>query len=611
MGRLQHAASVRSASEMGDDLLRLFRLVGQSDAPRGRLLSAYRRARDVLATPEALRNARLVRDTLAELQSSVERDLITLWDEGADVGKMRAGQQKAIYRLDTRPRSTDRDLLRDAAVGAVTSIIARQSAAIVADVLQGRARPETVLGDGTSAGVLNPFQALGPARDQVAQAGRAGYEVEMGRPARPTEWWQQAIAAIDERTTECCLLVHGQAVPMGATFTLEGEPRYADEQEAPPFHWNAILAGEMVTTDRGAVPIERVRVGDRVLTHHGRFKRVTMAVRRRHSGAVLSIQTDCGIIRATAEHPILTADGWREAGTLWPGDTVFGCDQLHGNDARARHGVGVFAALHADNPKPGSNKRDVARAVGFGARVVPAAVNLQIDVRGGEIEVEHIFADGMLKDEVNTLLQADRDEASEPNLLAFRWVSPVSRSDFGRSLLGNAGHMDGVTPSHALGGHWIGDTRAGVGVPGELAGLRLTHAAAHDAGLDEPALYHVARYAERLCDHVFRLSSGVSLNNGAGINTHSGWHVQQYTIDRVSTLELSDATVCDLSVEDDESYCVNGIFVHNCRSALALVAREDVDDSLTAQMRGSAASEQFAREAGGEITAPSNALRGR
>lgn len=249
MSRMQHAASVRSAADMGDDLLRLFRLVGQADAPRGRLLAAYRRAREVLAMPDALRNARLVRDTLTELQSAVERDLAGLWDDGADVGKFHAGQQKLIYRLDTRPRDRDRDVLRDAAVGVVTAIVARQAAQVIADVVQGRARPETILGDGASAGVLNPFQALGPARDQVAQAGRVGYEAEMGRPARPTEWWKQWVAAIDERTTECCLLAHGQSVPMDALFRLEGEPRYEDEIDAPPGHWNCRSALALVARE--------------------------------------------------------------------------------------------------------------------------------------------------------------------------------------------------------------------------------------------------------------------------------------------------------------------------------------------------------------------------
>ena len=47
---------------------------------------------------------------------------------------------------------------------------------------------------------------------------------------------RQAIAAIDERTTDTCLRVHGQVVGMTDPFKLTGTPRYADEVPAPPFH---------------------------------------------------------------------------------------------------------------------------------------------------------------------------------------------------------------------------------------------------------------------------------------------------------------------------------------------------------------------------------------
>lgn len=69
--------------------------------------------------------------------------------------------------------------------------------------------------------------------------------------------------------------------------------------------------------------------------------------------------------------------------------------------------------------------------------------------------------------------------------------------------------------------------------------------------------------------------------------------------------------VCDLSVDEDESYCVNGVFVHNCRSALALVTEADVADELTGRMQSAARAEIGSRERGeGVTTAPSNALRG-
>lgn len=48
---------------------------------------------------------------------------------------------------------------------------------------------------------------------------------------------KQAVATIDDRTTDCCLRVHGQIQPLDEPFQLTGTPRYADEVQDPPFHW--------------------------------------------------------------------------------------------------------------------------------------------------------------------------------------------------------------------------------------------------------------------------------------------------------------------------------------------------------------------------------------
>ena len=50
------------------------------------------------------------------------------------------------------------------------------------------------------------------------------------------DWLYQATAIIDNKTTETCLLVHGQTQPPGSPFHLEGVPRYGDHILKPPFH---------------------------------------------------------------------------------------------------------------------------------------------------------------------------------------------------------------------------------------------------------------------------------------------------------------------------------------------------------------------------------------
>ena len=50
------------------------------------------------------------------------------------------------------------------------------------------------------------------------------------------KFMRQACCAIDERTTNCCLMVNGQIVGQREKFVLRGTPRFRDEMKNPPFH---------------------------------------------------------------------------------------------------------------------------------------------------------------------------------------------------------------------------------------------------------------------------------------------------------------------------------------------------------------------------------------
>lgn len=62
-----------------------------------------------------------------------------------------------------------------------------------------------------------------------------------------TIYSKQAIAAIDSKTTDCCLQVHGQIQPLDKPFHLTGTPRFADYVDSPPFHWNCRTAEALYT----------------------------------------------------------------------------------------------------------------------------------------------------------------------------------------------------------------------------------------------------------------------------------------------------------------------------------------------------------------------------
>ena len=64
----------------------------------------------------------------------------------------------------------------------------------------------------------------------------------------------------------------------------------------------------LVTTENGPRQIEALRVGDTVLTHRGRWRKVTRTMRRRHSGYLVSTLGAFGRLRLTAEHEILVRE---------------------------------------------------------------------------------------------------------------------------------------------------------------------------------------------------------------------------------------------------------------------------------------------------------------
>lgn len=78
--------------------------------------------------------------------------------------------------------------------------------------------------------------------------------------------------------------------------------------------------GTLVQTSRGNIPIEQVQVGDEVLTHTGRYRRVYDTMQRPYSGKMAMIASGDRSVVATATHPFLVERqgqlNWIEAGDI-------------------------------------------------------------------------------------------------------------------------------------------------------------------------------------------------------------------------------------------------------------------------------------------------------
>src|SRR5262249_28228390 len=62
-------------------------------------------------------------------------------------------------------------------------------------------------------------------------------------------------------------------------------------------------AGTEIVTKRGRIAIESVRIGDEVLTHKGRFRKVTETLARAYSGSMITVDAATSSVVSTPEHP--------------------------------------------------------------------------------------------------------------------------------------------------------------------------------------------------------------------------------------------------------------------------------------------------------------------
>lgn len=291
----QHERAVSHALKANNDLGALFARMGHSEAPRGRVMAAYRTAR--LALAQSLGNRYAVADILGTLRRTVRADLVTLLQDAVYIGHRQAERDASAYELplDADPLAPP---FEDAS-SAVLAILDAQIAGVQGLAINGLDDGELILGNDARAGILTPGsvirdasrwlvlfavvsygrtilravvngadlsptdrqQALAvvspldqwrtfdmvQAAAQLAQTLPAGFLSDaqdmtaFGLSARVrelmNEYGRQAVAVVDERTTDCCLRVHGQWQAMGEPFKLTGEPRYADEMMQPPFHY--------------------------------------------------------------------------------------------------------------------------------------------------------------------------------------------------------------------------------------------------------------------------------------------------------------------------------------------------------------------------------------
>ncbi|HSN78205.1 MAG TPA: hypothetical protein VL334_24300 [Anaerolineae bacterium] len=259
---MSHRQAVRSALRVNEGMGVLFTRLGSRQHPRGAVWAAYVRAtrqlRDILASgPGSVgRPARAISsvqvaqagEVLRQLRLDVALSVQPVLQDAAALGTLQALAQLRAYGLTPPGSAMPPASEAQAGLQAVLATVDLQVAAATALLVTG-AQPEMITGTDERQGPLSAAAVISPATLWVGAAALAGWGWAVGlyggRPG-PQPWLKQAVAAIDERTTECCLRVHGQVVPLDGVFHLTGQPRFAEYKEAPPFHWRCRTATALV-----------------------------------------------------------------------------------------------------------------------------------------------------------------------------------------------------------------------------------------------------------------------------------------------------------------------------------------------------------------------------
>lgn len=230
--------SIRAAVRTNRELGKLFGRLGTAEHPRGAVLVAYRNARRAMR--DVLRRRTLAmpleaREVMGGLKNGVRTAVDAMLDSAVVLGWQQAQAEAQVWELEPLMPFVDTVSMTEDIVG----MVEQQERGILATLATG-ADPSLILGGDTTAGLLRPdaVEREG-ARWLTTAAGLALLgALAPGMQAAGDEWGKQSVAAIDDRTTECCLRVHGQVVPLDKQFHTTGTPAWAEWQNWSPFHWH-------------------------------------------------------------------------------------------------------------------------------------------------------------------------------------------------------------------------------------------------------------------------------------------------------------------------------------------------------------------------------------
>jgi hypothetical protein len=346
----------------------------------------------------------------------------------------------------------------------------------------------------------------------------------------------------------------------------------------PPWSWNCVPWYSQIYTDRGLLPISEVRVGDLVLTHRSRFRRVSGTYRREGISELVAVQLESGALcRATGEHRFFTKRGWVEASLLNVFDEVY---QIENATAPYLIVLKVDDGLQAEDFDNGL----VSIAIGASG----IFLNFDADRKRREVEVKPKWKGLLVEHKFDTPLGECRSECllvtahTDNAVKVHQWISPdrfAAARDHLRTNLGTTGST--VNPILSS------DLFDSLRVRSVMDRIGLSNRAQRDTSACEKPLERPIGDSCRSGDvsdtnlllkvvrHDRLDTAGINRQTCLGLVEVSGitfWLFPHNCncspvcskIKSVSRFSWGHP-VYNLAVEEDESYLCDRVFVHNCR----------------------------------------------
>jgi len=237
--------SINAALAANATLGLIYDAIYTKDDPGCIVTAAYRNAlRAITAGLQETNKKMAVTEAMHELRNSLRSSVTDVLTTAQIAGIENAITQLKYYKITApgpvAPAASFVNTLSvqlNTAVAAIVSNIESQAATVSA-ILAAELDTELIIGTSTSAGIVKPG---GIGAGIIFWAGSLfadAFGSHIAGHGQGYGFQKQAVAALDQKTTDCCLRVHGQIQPLNREFVLTGHPRFADKLDWSPFHWN-------------------------------------------------------------------------------------------------------------------------------------------------------------------------------------------------------------------------------------------------------------------------------------------------------------------------------------------------------------------------------------